>query len=126
MPFFLKKLRQREGSPSRIPRDLCAYAHVGLFALFVNRRFPTFILNPALHLKIVVNTLDGRNLEDILGGASRYEVFGRLCVSVGQLYLFSGREMIREPRLAAFGFTANPISHNEAFIGVTLLLNLFP
>src|ERR1700684_3619186 len=90
------------GPTSRVPGDLCTCTDVALLVWFVNRGLPTFILNRSLHFKVIVNALGSRNLKVILGGAARNEVLGSLCIPVGKLYPLSRREVIREPRLAAF------------------------
>lgn len=98
---------------------------IALQSRLIRWDFPSLILNQTAKLEVFVEALYSRKLEAVLCCATGDEIFRRFGVAIRKLHVFSGREMIGEPRLTAFGLPPDPISEDEAFVGVTLFLHLF-
>lgn len=91
----------------------------------VDRSLPSLILEPGVELEVAGEVLDDLRLELILGGAPGNEILGVFFVEVLDLDELVRRKMPGEPGLAAFGFAAYPVAHDEALVCVALLLDDF-
>ena len=98
---------------------------IALRSGFVHGGLPALILEQTTQLEVFVDALYRRELEEVLCCAAGDEVFRCFRVAIRQLHVFSGGEMVGEPGLTAFGLPPDPISHDEAFVGVTLFVYLF-
>jgi hypothetical protein len=85
--------------------------------------FPAFELHPHVEFYILTKTLDDLNHELVLGRATGDKVLRDLLIEVFELNPPIGDEVIGEPCLPAFGLTADPVTHDEALVGVALLLD---
>jgi len=81
-------------------------------------------LNQTTKFEVFVDALYGRKLEAVLHCAAGNKVFRCFRVAIRKLQVFSRRQMIGEPRLAAFGLAPNWISDDVALIRVALFLYL--
>ena len=95
--FISRRVEVKSLLDIRKPGKLHRNAGIALQAWLVHRSFPPFVLQPALHFKILVNLLDPGDHKTILGRTSVNKIFRRFGIAIFNLHLLLRRKMVREP-----------------------------
>src|ERR1700692_4250397 len=106
------------------PCDLSGEKAISLLPGLVYRGLPSLILTECAEFEVFVKSLRQRRLIDILRRPSRDEVVVRLVLTIGELHVLLGREMVGQPKLSPFGLASDPIPDDHALVGIALFLDI--
>src|SRR6185312_1895293 len=123
MMVLLLAYRRGRGFEFGVPGELGGDGGVALRAGLVDGGLPALVLQPRVELQVMSKILEDIDLELVLRGAHGDKVLGRFLVEIGKLYPLIAGEMVGKPCLSALGFAANPVTHDEALVGITLHLD---